>query len=151
MFVRKKPNKSGSISIQVIDKTHGYRVIKSIGSSHDPDKVERMFQQGKRWIAQTNKDQLKLLPLLTKEEQIIEGFLGELRNSQIRTIGPELIFGKLFDRIGFNQIKDDLFRHLAIARLAYPGSKLKTVDYLQRYRGIYLSVDRLYRFLGQTA
>lgn len=124
-------------------------MIKTIGSSHDPYEVEKMFQQGKRWIAQTNKNQLKLFPLLTKAEQAIEGFLEELGNAQIRTVGPELIFGELFDRIGFNQIEDELFRHLVIARLAYPGSKLKTIDYLERYRGIHLSVDSLYRFLDR--
>jgi transposase len=149
VFVRKKPNKSGSISIQIIDKTHGYRVVKSFGSSHDPDEIEKFFQQGKRWISQTNKNQLKLFPLQTKEETIIKGFLEEISNSQIRTIGPELIFGELFDRIGFNQIKDELFRHLVISRLAYPGSKLKTVDYLKRYQGIDISVDKLYRFLDK--
>jgi len=34
-----------------------------------------------------------------------------------------------------------------IARLAYPGSKLKTVDYLYRYQGITADVDQIYRFL----
>lgn len=149
MFVRKKPNKSGSVSVQVIDKTFGYQVVKTIGSSHDPDEVEKMFRQGKRWIKRISKDQLKLFPLRTKEEHIIEGFLEKVNNTQVRTVGPELIFGELFDRIGFSAIQDELFRHLVIARLAFPGSKLKTTDYLQRYQGIYLSVDSLYRFLDR--
>jgi hypothetical protein len=42
--------------------------------------------------------------------------------------GPELLLGKLFDEIGFNKIKDELFRHLVIARLCYPVSKLKTTE-----------------------
>lgn len=149
MFVRKKPNKSGSVSVQVIDKTFGYQVVKTIGSSHDPDEVEKLFQQGKRWIKRINEDQLKLFPVRTKEEHIIEGFLEKLGNTQVRTVGPELIFGELFDRIGFNKVEDELFRHLVIARLAFPGSKLKTTDYLQRYQGVYLSVDSLYRFLDK--
>ena len=40
-----------------------------------------------------------------------------------------------------------MFRHLVIARLAYPTSKLKTVDYLRRYRGIVIHEDTIYRFL----
>ncbi len=33
MFVRKKQNTSGSVSVQVIDKSGGYRVVKTIGSA----------------------------------------------------------------------------------------------------------------------
>lgn len=40
-----------------------------------------------------------------------------------------------------------LFRHLVVARLAYPASKLKTVDYLYRYRGILTHEDAIYRSL----
>jgi len=51
MFVRKKKNKSGVISIQVIDKSSGkYKVIKTIGSSDDKQKVETLFHQGQQWI-----------------------------------------------------------------------------------------------------
>ncbi|MEW6234223.1 MAG: hypothetical protein AB1656_02445 [Candidatus Omnitrophota bacterium] len=72
-----------------------------------------------------------------------------LSNASIHTIGPELIFGTLFDRIGFQQIPDELFRHLVLARLAYPASKLKTVDYLRRYSGMNCSVSALYKFLDR--
>ena len=40
-----------------------------------------------------------------------------------------------------------MFRHLVISRLFSPGSKLKTIDYLERYQGISYSKDRIYRFL----
>jgi len=47
MFVRKKKNKSGVISIQVIDKSSGkYKLIKTIGSSATSPEVEQLFQQG---------------------------------------------------------------------------------------------------------
>ena len=42
-------------------------------------------------------------------------------------IGPELVFGALYDKIGYNSIRNDLFRHLVITRLFNPGSKLKTI------------------------
>ena len=36
MFIRQKKNKSGVISIQVIDKSNGkYKLLKTIGSSSD--------------------------------------------------------------------------------------------------------------------
>jgi len=149
MFIRKKKNRSGSVSIQVIDKSKKYRVIKTIGVSFDPDTIEQLLKQGNWWINQKNKNQLKLFPFQTKEKQTIEGFLSQLENTQVRTVGPELIFGKLFDQIGFNKIPDELFRQLVITRLAYPASKLKTADYLYRYQGVVIAIDAIYRFLDK--
>ena len=78
--------------------------------------------------------QLKLFSTKSQEALLVESFVKNLSNAQIHTVGPDLIFGTLFDRIGFNAINSDLFRHITIARLAYPTSKLKTVDYLKRYK-----------------
>ncbi len=72
-----------------------------------------------------------------------------LSNSHIRTVGPELIFGKIYDHIGFGAIGEPLFRHLVIARLAFPLSKLKTAGYLYRYQGVWIDSDKIYRFLDK--
>jgi len=149
MFVRKKKNKSGSVSIQIIDKKNGYRVVQTVGCSKDKDEIERMYLEAKQIIHAGHKEQPWLFSVKSKDELAIESFVKNLNNTQIRTIGPELIFGTLFDRIGFNAIDDELLRHLTIARLAYPLSKLKTVDYLYRYRGINVSVDTIYLFLDK--
>jgi hypothetical protein len=61
MFVRKKRNKSGAISIQVIDKSNGYRVVKTIDSTRDLEEVDRLVALGKRFIQRQNK-QLALFP-----------------------------------------------------------------------------------------
>jgi len=151
MFIRKKRNKSGSISVQIIDKSHGYRVFKTLGSSKNPEVIKQLVSKAYNIIQNSSDDQDKLFSFKTKEELSIEDFLKELSNAQIHTIGPELIFGALFDRIGFNKIEDELFRHIAIARLAYPASKLKTSDYLYRYRGIKIEVTAIYRFLDKLA
>ncbi len=37
VFVRKKKNKSGSVSVQIIDKNAGYRAVETIGSSKDKE------------------------------------------------------------------------------------------------------------------
>lgn len=151
MFVRKKKNKSGSVSVQIIDKSNGYRVFKTVGSSKNPEKIRQLTARGWDIIQNSGGRQAKLFSFKTKEELSIQDFLSELSNSQVRTIGPELIFGALFDLIGFNEIEDELFRHITVARLAYPTSKLKTVDYLYRYRGIDVKVDAIYRFLDKLS
>lgn len=58
MFVRKKRNKSGVISVQIIDKSSGkYKMIKTIGSSSDEKKIEQLVELGKDWI-ETNTNSL---------------------------------------------------------------------------------------------
>ena len=74
-------------------------------------------------------------------------FIETFSNGQIRVIGPELILGNLYDKIGFNAVREELFRHPAVSRLFSPGSKLKTVDYLERYQGVKYFIDKIYRFL----
>ena len=148
MFVRKKSNKSGSISVQVISKDGGYRVVKTVGSSRDPQEIERLVALGERFIAGQDK-QFALFPQSRRDSIALLEFIDRLHNASIRTLGPELIFGRLFDEIGFNAIPEELFRDIVIARLVYPTSKLKTVDYLYRYRGKTLSVQSIYRFLDR--
>jgi len=147
MFVRKKHNKSGSTSIQIVDKSSGkYRVVKSLGSSKDPAQVEYLWRKAHYLIPELI-GQVSL-NFLTEEDKTVRNFL---RNTdlRVRVTGPEKILGKIFDRIGFNEINDELFRHLVITRLVYPGSKLKTIDYLARYNGITLQSDQIYRFLDK--
>ena len=51
MFVRRKQNKSGIVSIQVIDKSSGrYKVVKTIGSSSHKQTIDKLFDQGDLWI-----------------------------------------------------------------------------------------------------
>lgn len=121
-------------------------MIKSFGSSKDPDVILRYVHAAEEFIRNPS-DTTPLFATLSSEDIAIQNFLDELGGAQIHTVGPELIFGTLFDAIGFNQVKEELFRHLVIARLAFPASKLKTVDYLYRYRGIMTNEDTIYRFL----
>jgi len=40
VFVREKKNKSGTVSVQIIDKSSGsYRVARTVGSSSDPEEI----------------------------------------------------------------------------------------------------------------
>lgn len=150
MFVRQKRNKSGSISIQVIDKRSGYRVVQTIGSSKDPTELAQYIKMGEAFIVR-QQAQLSLFPSDQTHNAAVSDFVSYLNNSQVRTVGPELIFGKLFDSIGFNIIPEQLFRDIVITRLVYPTSKLKTADYLTRYRGTQVSVDTIYRFLDKVS
>ncbi len=47
MFVRKMKNQSGSVSTEIIKKIYRInKVVKTIGSSKNPDDVNRLYQKG---------------------------------------------------------------------------------------------------------
>ena len=147
MFVRKKPNKSGVVSIQILEKRSGKStLLKTVGSSSDPEKIKELFEQGKRLINEL-RGQSFLNFDIHNEAQLVDLFFNGIR--ELSLAGPELLLGKLFDEIGFNTIKEDLFRHLVITRLCYPASKLKTVDYLFKHKGIAIDVESVYRYLDK--
>jgi len=149
VFARKKRNKSGVVSVQIIDKSSGYRVAQTVGSSYNPDEIKRLWLRAQQIVRTEHPAQGMLFQTKSTNDLVLQDFVGHLRNAQIHAVGPELIFGALFDRIGFSAIKEELFRHLTIARLAFPISKRKTVDYLRRYRGIEISEDAIYRFMDK--
>jgi transposase len=147
MFVRKRLNKSGSISVQIIDKSSGKYVLnRTVGSSINSIEIKALVEQGKREILEICKQES--LPFnQSLENEFVETFMDSIDSFYL--VGPELLLGRLFDQIGFNAIEDKLFRHLVITRLIYPVSKLKTVDYLFKYKGIELSVYSIYRYLDK--
>src|SRR6056297_1045326 len=107
MYVRKKKNKSGVISIQVIDKSTGkYKVKQTIGSSSDPSEVEKLYQQGLQWI----KNYIGQFELdFNNEKDLYRNFISDIKH--INIIGTEILLGKIFDQIGFNKINDKLFKY----------------------------------------
>jgi len=147
MFLRKLKNRSGSISIQIISKATGtYKVVKTIGSGRSEQEIEKLWLLGKQELDRLQgQSKLFVSPIDTLVDQVF----SDLENASIHTVGPELIFGKIYDYIGFNAVEKDLFRHLVIARLSFPLSKLKTCEYLYRYQGISVGVDTIYRFLDK--
>ena len=148
MFIRKKLNKSGTVSVFVLSttKSRKQRLVKSFGSAHPNDTaaMEKLMQQASSFIQQMEGPSL---PHIYEEEDVIDGFVSSLNNAQVQVAGPELVFGTLYDRIGYGAIRNRMFRDIVICRLFNPGSKLKTVDYMERYLHVTYSVDQIYRFL----
>ena len=147
MYLRRKINASGSTSVQVVQKVNGrLKILKTIGSSKIALEIEELYQ-----LAHEEIMILRHAAELPFHQNLEQQYVAEFKNSiqQLRLVGPELLLGKIFDEIGFNTITDELFRHLVITRLVYPVSKLKTVDYLAKYKGVQLSVYSIYRYLDK--
>lgn len=148
MFIRKNKNRSGSYSVQLIEKVgRKNRVIKTLGSSKTEDGLAILMNQAKLEMSR-----LQSQPSLFKHTQdgMIKSVLGLVSNADISIAGPNLVIGKIYDKIGYDKIElSGYFRHLVISRLLFPGSKLKTVDYLFRFQQIELSVDSLYKYMDK--
>ncbi len=153
MFIRKNKNRSGSISIQVISKQKGrYNLVKSFGAAFNITKIKELEKEAEFFIAQEeekNKTQYELFPLEDNDDIAVTEFVKTLGNVNVINIGPELILGKLFDKIGLGVIPESLFRHIVLARLTYPVSKLKTTEYLAQHQKTEVDVSAIYRFLDR--
>ena len=132
MFLRKLKNRSGSISVQIISKSTGkYRVVKTIGCAHSEQEEIKLTHLAKQEIERLTSQQ-KLF--VSEQDTVVEQVMASLSNASIRTVGPELVFGKIYDHIGFNQIEEDLFRHLVISRLIFQVVLLHLYQPLYWYR-----------------
>lgn len=147
MFIRQKKNKSGKISVQVILKSRGkFEVIHTLGCTSDAEQVEKLILEGKNWIQQ--KKGLQALDLVSANDRLVLNFLSSGLD-WIRPAGAEMVLNPLFDAIGFNLVSEPMFRYLVLCRLIYPGSKLRTTEYLARHHAIYLDVEAVYRFMDR--
>lgn len=145
MFVRQKKNKSGVVSIQVIDKSSGrYKLLKTIGSSSDRIQIDKLIEEARNYIKEIKK--LNEFDF-SNSNQFIQNILENIR--ALKLSGIDLVLGKIFDEIGFNKIEDNLFKDLVLYRLVYPKSKLKTTEYLYRFSQKQYSEDDIYRYMDK--
>lgn len=148
MFVRKKKNKSGTLSIQIISKTRGkYKVIKTVGCAKTKREEELMILLA---TAEIERIEGNLSLFIEHDDLVVDSFVDGIANDHLQVVGPELILGKIYDKIGYPKGGcPDYFRSLVLCRLVYPGSKLKTVEYFRWHLNIDISVYTIYRFLDE--
>jgi transposase len=147
VYVRKKKNKSGSVSFHIVRKEGRKQIhVKSVGSSKDIEQIRNLEILAYRELSKIK--QQGTLELSYQQDKMFYNALSD-GLQKIEIIGFELILGKLFNEIGFNAIEDDLLRHLVISRISHPGSKLKTVNYLLEHHGIFCEIDAVYRYLDK--
>ena len=63
--------------------------------------------------------------------------------------GDQLILDRIFDKVGFNQIEDDVFRRLVQSRLSCPSSKAATVEYLKNHFDEDVDLSKICRYLDK--
>lgn len=153
MFIRRKPNKSGSLSfsVQVLLKRNGRNVlIRSFGSSKDEEVLCTMEREAYEYICRYGGQGVlpfeSETPIISEEEEAERLFS---RIVDIRQDAPHIIFNRVYDGIGFGAIPDNTLRSLAIARICEPKSKVATVEYLKRcFREDY-QLHQIYRYMDK--
>lgn len=142
MFVRKVASRN-SICFQVGRKQRGrFILIKHIGcarASAEPEvaALQIKAQAELSRIRLENQPSLFLLetpPSLPSKAVLLSW----------RITGFHRVFGKVYDAIGFPA---GLLRDLVIGRIVHPKSKLATLCWFDRFLGIRLAKDAVYRFL----
>jgi len=146
MFIRQKQNKSGSVSIQIIDTSERRgKILHIVGVAKSEHEISDLILKAEVWISEYKKQ--SRLRFTTDSTLHISNVLDSIES--ITIAGVELILGKIFDDIGFNQIPDLLFKQLVLARIAYPSSKLKTVDLVSKYHFLKIDINKVYRYLDK--
>lgn len=148
MFVRKKKNRSGSTSIVVINKANGKVIyIKTIGISSDNQEIEHLVLKGEEYIHNLGgqKDLFVNYVEQVNEENLTSQVISNIENVLLN--GTQLILNRIYKRVGFDQIDDQILKHLAVARLSQPMSKAATVEYLKSHFEEDVNLSKIYRYL----
>lgn len=155
MFVRKKANRSGSISVVVVDKSGGkFKEVHKVGVASDASDVEALIVLGNKWIREYEE---RIHPTIDfdgeiekrrlEQSTLIDEYFGRIENVQLN--GCELILDRVFDLVGFGRIEDKVFRQLVCSRLSFPASKAATVEYLKNHFDDDVDLSKIYRYLDK--
>lgn len=82
-----------------------------------------------------------------RELEETERVLGNL--DAILINGTQMLLSRVYDLVGFNEIPDEILRHLVISRASQPMSKRATVDYLKSYYDEDVELHNIYRYMDK--
>ena len=148
MFVRKRKNRSGSITVVVVDKSSGkFRELANFGSSSDPEEIQLLEDKARDYILHYEGQQVFDFDGTSRSMEATEEFIDGIESVLLN--GPQLILNKIYNEIGFDAIDDDVLRNLVIARICQPSSKLATASYLKSHFDEDLNHWKIYRYMDK--
>ena len=151
MFVRKKRNRTGTISVVVVDKSHGgFKEVKNFGVVSSDEEADMLSMRAREWISAYGGQQVLDFGRNDVQERELRDAERAFANiDSVFMNAPQMILNPIYDSIGFNRIPDEVLRHLVIARICQPMSKLATVDYLKSHFDEDTSLDRIYYYMDK--
>lgn len=139
-FIRQVKTASGATAVQIAYKEHGRIIrIEHIGSAHNADDLNILVA-----IAQQR--------LRGSQLSLFVESPSPLKISLKKTFSHLLlkILDEQYSLLGFNELKDEVFKNLCVARIVEPTSKLDSLRVLSDLGVNGLSKNRLYRCLRQV-
>lgn len=149
MYVRRKDNRSGTISVVVVSKDTGkYKEIRNFGTASTDDEADSLCAKAQEWIHSYGGQQtLDFNDSKTREREETERVVSNM--DVVLLNGAQLLLDQIYDSIGFNRIPDEILRHLVIARVSQPNSKLATTEYLKSYYDEDIDLSHIYRYMDK--
>jgi len=148
MFVRKKRNRSGTVSVVIVRKLSGaYSELRTVGTGSSASEIARLVAEGKDWIHRQNAtgDIFDNYEQQAAERENVEFFFNNIEN--ILLDGTGQLLNRVYGMIGFDRIKDAVLKELVIARICQPRSKAATVEYLKSHFDEDIDLNKIYRYL----
>ncbi|MDZ7587431.1 MAG: IS1634 family transposase, partial [Patescibacteria group bacterium] len=137
-YIRKVKTASGATAVQIAHKTYGQiNKIEHIGSAHTPDQLDVLMVLAKKRLLA---NQPTLFPQANPP-----AFKLRLKQSASRLLWQVLL--DQYQKLGFHQLKDDVFASLCLTRLVEPVSKLDSLRVLVDLGVEPVDKNRLYRCL----
>ena len=133
--------RGGSTYVQVVFKD-GRRISKiiHIGTAHDQVELDVLLKRAEE--IRTDKNQQSLFRISGQESDLLLG-------STASKLLYSLILNN-YNHLGFNEIDDEVFQHLVVARIVEPVSKLDSIRVIEELGINGISKDRIYRSLLKT-
>ena len=76
MFIKRKKNRSGTVSIVVAEKISGYyKELTTIGIAHTPEEIDSLIMKGRKWIDSEQERRHPRLDLFGEERKKCEAEL----------------------------------------------------------------------------
>lgn len=178
MFVREIQRPNGSVAIRIVDNVRRgkkivQKTIRSLGQHKDEKDIEIMRRAAEELIVQIKANADPIFPIFdpkdffsvtrAKKNEIPEDTqvrLSSLKEQARANDGINDVFGGLYDQLNLDSLikgtkKDtqwnDTLKVCALARIAQPESKKKTVEVLENDFDIKLDLDHVYRMMDHVA
>lgn len=139
-FIRRVKTSSGATAIQIVRKEYGrITQLKHIGSAHNQEEETLLMDLARQ---QLHANQSSLFP------DTPSALTLSLKSSHSELLRRVLL--KQYSRLGFNQLADEVFALLCIARIVEPTSKLDSLRVLSDLGVHHLDKNQLYRCLRKV-
>ncbi len=149
MFIRKKKNRSGSISVVAVSKSQGqFKEVKHFGVAQTASETEVLYQTALHWLrTHAGQQGIDFDNNKCREQEETKRVIGNM--DAVLLNGTQLLLDSIYDDIGFNRVPDEILRHLVIARVSQPASKLATTEYLKSYYDEDVELNHIYRYMDK--